>query len=104
MTLTGHGFLGYLFCINNKWFNKQSDEVKALIVECEDIARKAERAAQKDGEAKFLEQIKQSKIVVGELTDENRAKFVEVSTPLHAKFVEGSASKTELLKAVYDAK
>lgn len=104
MTLSSHGFLGYLFIINRRWFNKQSDEVRALIVECEEIARKAEREAQAEGEAKFLDQIKQSKIEVSELTPENRAKFVEVSTPLHEKFVAGSASKTELLKAVYAAK
>ena len=104
MTLTSHGFLGYLFIINKRWFDKQSEDVRALIVECEEIARKAERAAQSDGEAKFLDMIKQSKIVVSELTEENRAKFVEVSTPLHAKFVEGSPTKTELLKAVNEAK
>ncbi len=104
MTLTNHGFLGYLFIINNGWFNKQSEDVQKLIVECEEGARFAERKAQADGEAKFLEQISGSKIVISELTDENRAKFVEVSTPLHAKFVEGSKTKTELLDAVYAAK
>ncbi len=104
MTISNHGFLGYLFIINNRWFNKQSAEVQSLIIECEEGARKAEREAQAVGEAKFLEQISQSKIVISELTDENRAKFVEVSTPLHAKFVEGSKSKTELLEAVYGAK
>lgn len=104
MTLTNHGFLGYLFIINNRWFNKQSTAVQGLIVECEKDARKAERDAQEQGEAKFLEQISQSKIVISELTAENQAKFVEVSTPLHAKFVEGSPTKTALLEAVYAAK
>ena len=104
LTLSDHGFLGYLFIVNSRWFAKQSEDVRKLIVECEAGAREAERAAQAEGEAKFLEQIKQSKIAVGELTDENRAKFIAVSKPLHDKFVEGSATKTELLKAVYAAK
>jgi len=104
LTISNHGFLGYLFIVNNRWFAKQSGEVQKLIVECETGAREAERAAQTEGEAKFLAQIKQSKIVVGELTNENRAKFIEVSKPLHDKFVKGSSTKTELLKAVYEAK
>ncbi len=104
MTLSNHGFLGYLFIINSRWFNKQSADVRNLIVECEALARKAERDAQAAGEQKFLEQIKQSKVVVSELTPENREKFVAISLPLHEKFVAGSPSKAELLKAVYAAK
>lgn len=104
MTISNHGFLGYLFIINNRWFNAQSDDVKKLIVQCEADARQAERDAQTAGEEKFLQQIKQSKIVVSELTPESREQFVQISLPLHAKFTEGSPSKTELLKAVYEAK
>lgn len=104
MTLSNHGFLGYLFIINNRWFNKQDEAVQNLIVECEAGARAAEREAQASGEVKFLEQIRQSKVVISELTPENREKFVAISLPLHEKFVEGSASKAELLKAVYAAK
>ena len=104
LTLSNHGFLGYLFIVSNRWFKKQSDDVQALIVECEAAARTAEREAQATGEAKFLDQIKQSKIAIAELTPENREKFISVSLPLHEKFVEGSATKAGLLKAVYDAK
>lgn len=104
LTISDHGFLGYLFIVNRRWFEKQGEDVRKLIVECERGAREAERLAQAEGEARFLGQIKQSKIAVGELTDENRAKFIEVSKPLHDKFVEGSATKAELLKAVYEAK
>ena len=104
LTLSNHGFLGYLFIVSNRWFKKQSDDVQKLIVECEAAARTAEREAQATGEAKFLDQIKQSKIAISELTPENREKFIAVSLPLHEKFVEGSATKAGLLKAVYDAK
>ncbi|MGI6075556.1 MAG: TRAP transporter substrate-binding protein [Pyramidobacter sp.] len=104
LTITNHGFFGYLFIVNNRWFNKQSEEVQKLVVECEAAARMAERKIQASGEEKFLDHIRQSKIEVIELTPENREKFVQASLPLHAKFVEGSASKAELLKAVYEAK
>lgn len=103
MTISNHGFLGYLFIVNNRWFNKQSEDVQKLIVECEAGARAAERKAQAEGEAKFLEQIKQSKIVVNELPAEGREAFIAVSKPLHEKFVAGSTSKTDLLNAVYAA-
>ena len=104
MTISNHGFLGYLFIVNSRWFGKQSEDVQKLIVECEAEARRAEREAQTNGEAKFLDQIRQSKIAITELTPENREKFVQISLPLHAKFVEGSSSKKELLDAVYNAK
>ena len=104
MTISNHGFLGYLFIINNRWFKKQSADVQKLIVECEQGAREAERAAQTSGEAKFLEQIRQSKIRIGELTPENKDRFVAISKPLHAKFVKGNKNKTALLEAVYAAK
>ncbi len=102
LTLSSHGFFGYLFFTGLDWFNRQTPEVQALIVECEKEARDLERQTQATNESGFLDQIKQSKIVVNELTPEGRQAFADVSRPLHEKFAKTDAMKA-LLKAIYEA-
>ena len=102
LTLSSHGFLGYLFVANADWFNRQSEEVRALIADCEREARGVERAAQAEGEARFLDQIRQSRIVVSELSPEARQTFTSVSRPLHESFARTDAMRA-LLQAIYEA-
>lgn len=102
LTISNHGFLGYLFFMSLDWFNRQTPEVQALIVECEKEARDTERKAQAEGESRFLDQIKQSKIVVNELTPEGRQAFTDISRPLHEKLAKTDTMKS-LLKAIYEA-
>ena len=100
LTISNHGFLAYLFIVNNRWFNKLPDDVKALVVEAEKEARQAERQAQSEGEAKFLAQIKASKITVSELSPEMRAEFAARCRTLHSELASTDDMKG-LLKAVY---
>lgn len=104
LTISNHGFLGYLFIVNDMWFESQTPEVQKLIIDCERDARQCERDAQTEGEAEFLRQITASGITTAELTSEAKEAFVAVSKPLHAKFVENSDSEKALLNAVYEAK
>ncbi|MBR1673049.1 MAG: TRAP transporter substrate-binding protein [Fretibacterium sp.] len=102
LTLSGHGFFGYLFFVGQEWFNRLPDNVKALITECEREARELERETQAKNEAGYLEQIRQSKIVINELTPEGRKAFADVSRPLHSKFA-NTSEMASLLEAVYEA-
>ena len=102
LTLSGHGFFGYLFFAGLDWFNKQTDDVKALIIECEKEAADFERKAQAENESRFLDQIKESSIVINELTPEARSAFEGVCRPLHEKFCTTDTMRA-LLKAVYEA-
>ena len=102
LTLSSHGFFGYLFFTGFDWFNKQPEDVRKLIIECEREARDVERMAQAENESRFLAQIKESKIVISELTPEARDAFEEFSVPLHQKFA-STDSMRSLLKAVYQA-
>jgi C4-dicarboxylate-binding protein DctP len=102
LTLSSHSFFGYFFFAGLDWFNKQNKDVKALIISCEKEARDVERKAQADNESGFLEQIKQSNIVVNELTPEAHKAFADVCKPLHDKFAKTVRMKA-LLKAVYEA-
>lgn len=102
MTLSNHGFLAYLFVVNNSWFKKLPADVKALLVDAEQEARTLERQKQSEFEDQYLAQIKKSKIIVSELTPENREAFVSLSKKLHSEFAKNQQMK-DLLIITYKA-
>jgi len=97
MILSGHGYMTYVMVANKSWFESLPQELQDLIKEANLKASEEESVLVKESEAKYLEQIKNSGIKVYALTDEEKAKFIEASKPVHEEF-----AKTEKQKAILE--
>ncbi|AOT73068.1 C4-dicarboxylate ABC transporter substrate-binding protein [Geosporobacter ferrireducens] len=100
MVISNHGYLAYVFVANKGWFEGLPEEYKEMVTASEEEARKVQRKALEEKEKQFLEEIKQSKINIYELTQEERAAFVEASKPVHTEFAD-TADKKEILELIY---
>ena len=100
MIISNHGYLAYVFITNKGWFDGLPEEYKTMVITSEEEARKIQREALENKEKQFLEEIKQSKIKIYELTQEERAAFVEASKPVHIEFA-NTADKKEILDLIY---
>ncbi|MEO5375400.1 MAG: DctP family TRAP transporter solute-binding subunit [Alphaproteobacteria bacterium] len=75
LTLSGHGYLGYVFVISRKVIQSLPSEVGALLI---DVARRVthfEREETQRREAEFLDVIRHAGVTVSTLTEEQRARF-----------------------------
>lgn len=97
MILSGHGYMTYVMVANKSWFESLPQELQNLIKEANLKASEEESVLVKENEAKFLEEIKNSGIKVYALTDEEKAKFIAASKPVHEEF-----AKTEKQKAILE--
>ncbi len=98
MTLTANAYHGYAAIVNEQAWNALPDDLKSVMTEAFDNGRDLARQLTNELEAKALENIAKHTQVT-ELTDEQRAAFIEVSKPVHEQFRDTVTS--DLLDLVY---
>ncbi|MDP5255014.1 MULTISPECIES: TRAP transporter substrate-binding protein [unclassified Vibrio] len=98
MTLTANAYHGYAAIVNEQAWNALPDDLKLVMTEAFDHGRDLARQLTNELEAKALENIAKHTQVT-ELTDEQRAAFIEASKPVHEQFRDTVTS--DLLDLVY---
>lgn len=87
LTMSNHGYLGYMVVTNKIFWNQLSDAQRAII---SDAIKEATEYANKlavDMDAKYLAEIKASgKTTIHELTKEQRQAWKDQLTPIYPKF------------------
>lgn len=100
MTLSGHGYLGYIFLVSESFFQQLSPELQRIVV---DVAREVgewqwEAAIAEDEQ--FLAQIRATGIDVIELTPQQRQAFIQATRPVYDEFARTVPAGAELLAAL----
>ncbi|MBF0094816.1 MAG: DctP family TRAP transporter solute-binding subunit, partial [Alphaproteobacteria bacterium] len=86
LTLSNHGYLGYVFVISRKVFQTLPNEIGSLLI---DVARRLtvfEREETLRQEALSLDLIRHAGVNVHELTEEQRARFVAATAHIPRQF------------------
>lgn len=100
MTLTNHAYHGYAAVINDQTFDSLPAELQEVVTEGFEHGQEVARELTLQDEAGILERIS-SEIEVQELTEDQKAEFMEASMAVHEEYEE--VVTTELLHSVYDA-
>lgn len=96
-----HGTMTYLLMANQGWWEGLSAETQELINKAEQEGVAAARESLAETEDDYKQQIIDSGVNYIELTDEEIAKFQEVSEPMHEEAY-GEGEQLELLQKVKD--
>lgn len=98
ITESYHGIMSYLLMANKPWFDGLPEATQDLLRRAEKEGRAASRKAFAEMEDDFREKIIASGINYQKLTDEEVAKFREVTTPLYRQ-VYNEPHQIEILEA-----
>ncbi|MDQ0339363.1 C4-dicarboxylate-binding protein DctP [Caldalkalibacillus uzonensis] len=102
LTLSAHGYMGYVWLISENFYQQLPDDLKQIL---EEVAKEVtewqwEQAAA--NEEKYMEELKASGIQITELTPENREAFIQATRSVYDEFMEIEGSE-QLLEAVRKA-
>ncbi|TYO97451.1 TRAP transporter substrate-binding protein [Desulfallas thermosapovorans] len=87
LTISNHGRLDYVVLTNTKFWNSLTPEQQEMFSEAMAEATAYERQLADELSAASFENIKQSgKVEIYELTEEDKAKFIEALQPLYEKY------------------
>ncbi len=87
LTISNHGRLDYVVLTNTTFWNSLTEEQQQMIREAMAEATEYERQLADELDQESFENIKNSgKVEIYELTDEDRAKFIEALQPLYDKY------------------
>ncbi|SFG46329.1 C4-dicarboxylate-binding protein DctP [Desulfotomaculum arcticum] len=89
LTISNHGRLDYVVLTNTTFWSSLTPEQQQMVTEAMNEATAYERQLADELDATSFENIKNSgKVEIYELTDEDRAKFIEALKPLYDKYAE----------------
>jgi len=98
MTLCGYGRIDYILLTNTTFFDNLTDEQKELFLNAVKVSTEHERQLANELNQSSYEKLKESgKMEIYELTDEERAVFIEALKPVYDKY--GSEIGEEYLNA-----
>lgn len=103
MTLSGHGYLGYPLLISEDFYNKLPKDLQAIV---DEVAKEVTEWQWKESlatESKYLEELRNTKMEITELTPENKEKFRVATANVYKEFEKISGGK-ELLELVEKAR
>ena len=82
LTISRHVYTPFVFMASKKWWEKLSDDEKAVITEAAQKSQQYQREISRVGEQKALEFLKEHGMKVAEFTDEERANIRTKLTPI----------------------
>jgi len=91
LTLSSHGYLGYLVVMSKKFWNKLPDDLKPKIVQAMNEATEVNRKLAAELEADYLAKIKEyadstGKLKIHTLTDEQKAAWKKATSVVYPEF------------------
>lgn len=100
LTLTNHWFLPKAVRVNAMWLDALSPELQDMVRETAQTAFAAQREANRAGMADALTGLVDAGVTVHELSDEEKARWVETASPLFAQFGEASPETAAMIEAI----
>lgn len=86
LTISDHGFLAYAVVFNKAFFDGLPEEVQTILVETAREAGQYQRDIIEEAERQHLEEFREAGVEIIELSEEQRAAFVEASQPVYEWF------------------
>ncbi|WP_459927499.1 TRAP transporter substrate-binding protein [Desulfosporosinus burensis] len=86
LTISRHFYTPFVFMVSKKTIEKLSPADQEMIKKAAVESRTYERQVNRENDQKYLEQMKQAKITVNELSPEARQKFIDSSKEIYSKF------------------
>lgn len=83
LTLSDHGFIAYVFMFNKPFLDKQSADVRKILIDSAKEAGKFQRDIIVKTEIEALEIFRKAGVEITRLTPEQRAKFEQASKPVY---------------------
>jgi C4-dicarboxylate-binding protein DctP len=99
LTLSNHGYQFYIFTVNQDWFDQLPSDIQNVLKEAENEAGEYAIKLNREQNQEYLQELKKTNIKVFELTDEQKEKFIETSTPLQDELSDNEEKK-ELLELI----
>jgi len=86
LTLSNHGYIGYVFVISQKVFDSLPNDIGSLLIEVAHRLTLFERAETKEYESGFIDVIRRAGVIVYELTEEQRSRFAALTAHIPLQF------------------
>lgn len=99
LTMTGHAYHGYAAVVNKNTWDSMPEDLQNIMQTAFENSRDLARDLTVEWETEILEEIK-DEIEVVELTDEEKAAYIEASKPIHEEF--RALMNPEILDAIYE--
>lgn len=100
LTLTNHWFLPKAVRVNAMWLDALSPELQDMVRETAQTAFAVQREVNRAGMADALSGLVDAGVTVHELSDEEKALWVETASPLFAQFGEASPETAAMIEAI----
>ena len=100
LTLTNHWFLPKAVRVNAMWLDGLAPELQDMIRETAQSAFADQRTANRAGMASALDDLVAAGVMVHELSDEEKARWVETASPLFEQFGNSSPATAEMIAAI----
>ncbi|TVR67045.1 MAG: DctP family TRAP transporter solute-binding subunit [Spirochaetaceae bacterium] len=103
MTLSGHGYLGYIFLVSESFYQSLPSDLQQIVEEvAAEVAEWQWEAAAEENDA-FLEQLRETGIEITELSSQQRQAFIDATQSVYDDFERTVPGGSELLQALYRA-
>lgn len=104
MTLSNHGYLGYVFLVSDDWYQSLPDDLQQIV---DEVATEVnewqwEQAIAEDEE--YLSQLRGTSMEIIELSDSERQEFVDATASVYDVFANTVSGGSELLQALYSVR
>lgn len=86
LTLSNHGYLGYVFVISSRVFDTLSPEQRTLLIDTARALTPWERAETHRREAQLLETIRAAGVTIHTLSEDERRRFAEATAHIPGRF------------------
>ena len=100
LTLTNHWFLPKAVRVNAMWLDALSPELQDMVRETAQTAFAGQREANRAGMAAALAGLVDAGVTVHELSDDEKARWVETASPLFEQFGEASPETAAMIEAI----
>ncbi|MBO8165476.1 MAG: TRAP transporter substrate-binding protein [Brevibacillus sp.] len=100
MTLSAHGYMGYVWLISDDFYNKLPQDLQQAVDEAAKEVNQWQWEQSEADEQKYMQELKESGIQITELTPENRQAFIDATKGVYDEFKKNVPGGEDLLKAV----
>lgn len=100
LTLTNHWFLPKAVRVNAMWLDALSPDLQDMVRETAQTAFAGQREANRAGMAAALAGLVDAGVTVHELSDDEKARWVETASPLFEQFGEASPETAAMIEAI----
>ncbi len=100
MSLTSHGYLGYIFLVSDSFYQSLPDDLKQIVDEtAAEVSTWQWKEARKENE-RFLDQLRETDLEITELSGEERQAFAERTRSVYDIFLDQVSGAEELIEAL----